>query len=209
MIDLDKEKIHVIRNAYSKELINFVSDYLFLKRKVVTKLTQDQEIPKSSPEWGLIEGDVQVSNTYAHYSDLCAEILLDRGVQIIKEKTGIEVTPTYSYLRIYKHGDALERHKDRYSCEISATLSIYKDKDWPIFADASGKENQDGKPIELEPGDLMLYKGEEIEHWRETFYGENHIQIFLHYNKKGSERAEQNKFDKREFLGLPSYYSKK
>jgi len=208
MIDVDKDKIHVIKNAYSKEVINFVRDYLFLKRKVVTKLMNDNQIPYCAEEWGSIKGDEQVEGTYSHYADLCAEILLDRGAKIIKEKTGMEVTPTYSYLRIYKHGDALERHKDRYSCEISATLNIYKDKNWPIFADTSGKENQDGKPIELEPGDLMLYKGEEIEHWRETFYGDDYIQIFLHYNRIGSERAKQNKFDKREFLGLPSYYRK-
>jgi len=207
MINLDKEKIHVIKNAYSKELIKFIAEYLFLKRKVATKLMQDSEIPRSAVEWGKWD-DHQAPNTYVHYADICAEILLERGSEIIKEKTGIEVTPTYSYLRIYKHGDALERHRDRHACEVSATLNIYKDKDWPIFADPSGKKNQDGIPIELEPGDLMLYKGEEIEHWRETFYGENHIQVFLHYNKKGSERAEKNKFDTREFLGLPDYYKR-
>lgn len=208
MIDLDKNKIHIIKNAYSKDLMTFLSEYLFLKRKVVTRLIKDNQIADCAEEWGKINGDPQVNETYSHYADLCAEILLERGVNIIKEKTGIEVTPTYSYLRIYKHGDSLERHKDRYSCEISATLNIYKDKDWPIFADPSGKENQDGTPIELEPGDLMLYKGEEIEHWREIFYGEDHIQVFLHYNKKGSERSEQNKFDTRDFLGLPTYYRK-
>jgi len=38
--------------------------------------------------------------------------------------------------------------------------------------------------------------------------GQNCCQVFLHYNKAGSLEAEQNKFDKRPFLGLPSWFKK-
>ena len=31
-------------------------------------------------------------------------------------------------------------------------------------------------------GDMIVYRGCEIEHWREKFEGNNHAQVFLHYN---------------------------
>ena len=36
----------------------------------------------------------------------------------------LKLNPTYSYARIYKTGDILHRHKDRFSCEISTTLNL-------------------------------------------------------------------------------------
>ena len=33
--------------------------------------------------------------------------------------TGLKLYPAYTYARIYKKGDELKRHKDRFSCEIS------------------------------------------------------------------------------------------
>jgi hypothetical protein len=54
---------------------------------------------------------------------------------------------------------------------------------------------------------MLIYKGMELEHWREPFEGEDCIQVFLHYNKISKE-AELNKFDKRPHLGLPSWFKK-
>ena len=36
-------------------------------------------------------------------------------------------------------------------------------------------------PINLKPGDGIVYKGCEAAHWRETFTGDYHAQCFLHY----------------------------
>ena len=91
---------------------------------------------------------------------------------------------------------------------------------WPIFL--SPKENvgipnekkgittvsnAKGVKVDLKPGDMLIYKGMELEHWRETFEGEDCIQVFLHYNKNSKE-AELNKFDKRPHLGLTSDFKK-
>ena len=47
------------------------------------------------------------------------------SVQPKMEKlTGLKLNPTYSYARIYKKGDVLNRHKDRFSCEISTTMNL-------------------------------------------------------------------------------------
>ena len=99
----------------------------------------------------------------------------------------------------------LARHKDRFSCEISTTLNLGGD-DWPIFVDPTGKEGQAGIEIVLKPGDMLIYSGCDLEHWREEFTGNTCGQVFLHYNKKGSKIAKKNEFDKRPFIGLPAWF---
>jgi hypothetical protein len=51
----------------------------------------------------------------------------------------LKLNPTYAYARIYKKGDILHRHKDRFSCEISTTLNLGGD-DWPIFIEKDPKK---------------------------------------------------------------------
>jgi len=63
-----------------------------------------------------------------------------------------------------------------------------------------------GKEIKLEPGDMLMYRGCELEHWRNAFEGENCGQVFLHYNDASSKDARLNKFDKRPMIGLPSWF---
>ena len=104
-------------------------------------------------------------------------------------------------------GDELKRHKDRYSCEISTTLNLGGD-DWPIFLEPSGKEGEDGIEVRLEAGDMLMYRGCELEHWREPFTGKDCGQVFLHYNDKNGKDAESNKYDGRPMIGLPSWYKR-
>ena len=61
--------------------------------------------------------------------------------------------------------------------------------------------------VDLKPGDMLVYKGMELEHWREAFEGDNCIQVFLHYNQV-SKKADINRFDTRPHLGLPAWFKK-
>ena len=54
---------------------------------------------------------------------------------------------------------------------------------------------------------MLVYKGMELEHWREAFEGDNCIQVFLHYNQV-SKKADINRFDTRPHLGLPAWFKK-
>ena len=65
-----------------------------------------------------------------------------------------------------------------------------------------------GIKISLKPGDMLIYSGCEVEHWREAFTGTNCAQAFLHYNQINSPRAMENRFDGRPFLGLPAWFKK-
>jgi hypothetical protein len=77
-------------------------------------------------------GDTQIPNTYSHYADPVMETLLVKMLPVMKQHTGLDLVPTYSYARAYKKGDTLHRHKDRPCCEISTTLNLGGDP-WPIL----------------------------------------------------------------------------
>ena len=125
----------------------------------------------------------------------------------MEEHTKLKLHPNYSYARIYKKGDVLHRHKDRFSCEISTTLHLGGNH-WPIYLEPSGKEGLKGVKVLLQPGDMLVYRGNELEHWREPFDGENCGQVFLHYNNSETKGSEENIFDGRPHLGLPSWFKR-
>ena len=199
-----KNKYSILRKAISKELANFTYAYFLNKRKVARFLF-DQKWLSPFTEYFGVWNDQQIPNTYSHYGDLVMETLLQRVKPVMEKHTKLKLSETYSYARIYKKGDVLHRHKDRYSCEISTTLNLGGDH-WPIYLDPTGRQGQAGIKIDLDPGDMLIYSGCDLEHWREEFTGDNCGQVFLHYNKKGSKMAKENEFDKRPFLCLPTFY---
>jgi len=146
-------------------------------------------------------GDPQVEKAFSAAAPVITETLLDVMTSILSETINCELYPTYSYLRIYMKGAELERHTDRPSCEVSATLPLSYDAPtiWPLYIESGNKVIG----VELEPGDALLYKGIEVPHWREAFEGERQVQVFLHYVKKNGKYSEF-KFDKRDHLGHQS-----
>ena len=203
MISFNKSKYVVIKKAISKELAVFCYNYFKLKRQTFNLLSnsnlKDQILIYDI--WGTYK-DTQVQNTYCHYSDLVMETLLLKCQPDMEKTTGLKLYPSYSYARIYKKGDELKRHKDRLSCEISTTLFLGGDE-WPIFLEPSGKKNKKGVKINLKIGDMLIYKGCKLEHWREIFEGNECAQVFLHYNTKKNIK---NLFDMRPNLGLPDVF---
>lgn len=98
-----------------------------------------------------------------------------------------QVLPTYTYARIYKNGEVLNRHRDRPACEISLTVHLGGDADWGISVQKpSGEE----ATLDLKQGDAMLYLGCVADHWRSTpFSGQNYSQVFLHYVRSNGPHA--------------------
>ena len=172
-----KNNYKVIRQVISKELTDFVYSYFLMKRNVARKMYDDRYISQSNYDYGRWNEE-QIPETYSHYADIAMETLLQNLQPKMEEETGLKLTPTYSYARIYKKGDILHRHKDRYSCEVSTTLNLGGD-DWPIYLEPSGEEGKEGIKVDMQPGDMLVYKGCDVEHWREEFTGENCGQVFL------------------------------
>ena len=194
----------IIKQAISQELAEFVYEYFLNKRTVARHLFDTRYISPFTEYWG-VWNDEQIPETYSHYADVAMETLLVKLKPLMEKESGLKLNETYSYARIYKKGDVLERHKDRYSCEVSTTLNIWGDE-WPIYLEPSGEEGKEGTKIILNQGDMLIYKGCDVEHWREAFEGENCGQVFLHYNDASDEKAEQNKYDGRPCLGLPAWF---
>jgi hypothetical protein len=212
-----KNKYLIIKEAISKDLAKFCYDYFIMKRTVAKTMFDTRYISQFTEYFG-VWNDQQVPGTYSHYSDIVMETLLLAVQPIMEKHTELKLIPTYSYARIYKKGDILHRHKDRFSCEISTTMHLGGDR-WSIYLEpdasqggidkktGSYKESKSkGVKIILEPGDMLVYRGNELEHWRDDFKGADCGQVFLHYNNKATKGSEVNKFDKRPHLGLPAWF---
>jgi hypothetical protein len=207
------KKYQVIRNALDPRLANFIFNYMMLQRDAVDWMMKNNKLNAYNPFIGRRD-DQQVPGAYSKYADWVMETLLVYMIPIMKAKTGLELVPTYSYTRLYEKGNILRRHKDRPSCEISTTLHLGGDE-WPIFLDPSGQTfvideykqiHKPGAPkgvkVNLKIGDMLIYSGCELEHWREPFEGNICSQVFLHYNHAKGPYAKTNLFDKRPMLGV-------
>lgn len=160
--------------------------------------------------------DKQAPGDYSQYGDLIFDTLLARKLSEMEFLTGKKLIPNYTYYRLYTTNTELVRHIDRPSCEISTTLCLgydvsnvdlnkYPDFDWPMFIGSkNGEKGTAGTPIHMKPGDMIIYRGCELEHWREPFIGKNHAQVFLHYNEYGGKYNIIN--DGRPVLGLPGNF---
>ena len=204
-----KDRYTIIRKAIDKDLALFLYNYLTIKKQVYDTCIKSRYISSYETLLGIYESDDgQVPNTYSCYSDIAIETLMLKCQPQMEKITGLKLHPAYTYARIYKKGDILKRHKDRFSCEISTTMNLGGD-DWPIYLEPSGKEGMKGIKVDLKPGDMLVYSGCELEHWREKFKGKECVQIFLHYNDKKTPKALDNIFDKRMHVGLPSWFKDK
>ena len=195
MNEFKDNKYKIVKNAISKELTNFIYKYFLLKRNAVSFYLNLNLIQKNHLFIGKYE-NIQVNNTYSEYSDFCMETLLNFLKPVLENETKLQLIETYSYARIYKKGDILKNHTDRNSCEISTTLNLGGEQ-WPIYL----RNNNNEIEIILNPSDMLIYRGCEIEHWRNKFEGNICAQVFLHYNDINGPFKLNNKYDNRPFLG--------
>lgn len=158
---------------------------------------------------GPSRGDSQVRQSHARYADPLMECLLEEAWPRIEALCGVELWPAYAYHRVYFPGAELPMHRDRPSCEISASICLgfeYVGVDsayrWPLRVEAGGRSAD----FASEPGALVLYEGCILEHGRAPFTageGSWHAQLFLHFVRRAGRFA-ICRFDGRPRLGLPA-----
>jgi hypothetical protein len=158
----DELKVLYVKNFVSKELCYFLTNVL-LRQSVLEPGHKDTQVPTAK-------------SVMDH--EVVFETLQERMWPAMEELLGEELIPTYSYARLYSNGDDLKPHIDRPACEISATVQLGRSHQyaWPIY--------MGGRRVDMAEGDAVIYKGCEIEHWRNVCDGPEEYysgQAFLHY----------------------------
>jgi hypothetical protein len=188
---MDTDGYIVLRNVIDNQTLDIL--------QVQSKLIEAQscfKINKTPDEYPF--GDKQCPQSFSSYSVLCYEALMLCLCPFIEKQVGKELSPTYSYMRIYYKNSILNKHTDRPSCEYSASVCISIDKKpWDIFF----KIREKNVCISLQPGDLIIYNGQKLEHWRDKYDGDEQIQAFLHYVDKNGKYSNLI-YDKRPFVGI-------
>lgn len=132
-----------------------------------------------------LPGDGQAENSHSAYNYIDFLELLCEKTPEVSKFLGETVLPTYSYARVYKEGSTLTPHQDRDACEISLTLNLSGDVDWPIYIK---KPNGEEVSLNLKSGDAMIYLGCDAEHWRNQFEGTQYVQLFMHYVRSRGDK---------------------
>jgi mRNA-degrading endonuclease YafQ of YafQ-DinJ toxin-antitoxin module len=205
----------VIKNFLPKDVSNILYSYTLKKvNKLAAKLEHPTDYKFHNDDWDgfrkcKVGDDNKESYYWNFYGDELTDTILEGSVNYVKDYTGIEIIPTYSFLRLYQYEDDLFKHIDRPSCEISATIclgynisnvdqNVYPNYIWPICINKNGET----LPIKLEIGDMLIYRGCDLEHWRPKFKGLNQAQTFLHFQEK-TDNNNSSLYDGRKNLGLP------
>ena len=167
----------LLRSAASSGMIHSLHRYM-LKFAAEQDATRDDQVP----------------GAISCYGDPVTEKLLEGLIPDMQLITGRALYPSYAYFRVYRNGDTLRRHRDRPACEFTLSLCIgYEGATvWPLYVEGSGGEFA----ADLEPGDGLVFKGLECEHWRDPFAGISASMAFLHYVDRNGPYSEW-RFDKR------------
>jgi hypothetical protein len=187
--DFNKNGYCVVRDVFDSFYVSFISQYALFDEMQNFSLESQRSV-------------VPGSNTHSKYVDPAMETVLLLLQEVVEQNTGTNLFPTYSYYRVYRNNDELLKHRDRESCEIAVTVAFdnsYKEYDsnfsWPIFIE----DNE----INLNPGDILIYKGFEKEHSRNKLIFPQEcwqVQAFLFYVQSEGKYKEW-KWDKRESIG--------
>jgi len=201
-----QEKYVVLRGFLNPETCKILYKYCCVKSKAMQhKMQRDPHLYHKN--WDGSFGDTTLDEAYAIYGDPMGDSILDLAGHDISACVGTALSANYSYWRVYYQDNELIKHTDRPSCEISTTLCLGYDTSnldddyvWPIYLQNPLKKTT--VEVKLEPGDLIVYKGCDLVHWRDPFKGINHAQLFCHYHDANGPHSNNLLLDGRPILGV-------
>jgi len=196
----------IISEAISKDVVGFIYNYFQVKRDAAKILLDTKNISPFDESWGSWK-DAQNPNTFSIYGDVAMDTLMIRILPLVQKITKMSLISTYSYATMCKHGEDSVRYNDSVASEIACIINLGGDN-WPIFLEHSEEKNKESIEVNLNPGDLLVYKVSLIEYWRNSFEGNDCGQVFCHYNNANSSQETVNKFDTRPSIGLPAWMKK-
>jgi len=173
----------VVRGLLSKETAEVIG--------IQMRLTAERDY-----EFGFNNLPDNVNDSFSLYSSPTTDAIIIYLKKKVEEETGKQLSPTYSFARQYYLENIMDRHTDRDACEYSVTLNLWNEKEpYPIYV-----RNLQGYDAEvyLEPGDAVIYKGCEVDHWRDINRHGRMVQVFLHYVDKNGPFASEAEFESNE-----------
>lgn len=162
----EKHRWVYLNDTVAKEDCKILTEHMFTLFEQ-GKTTKDDQCPLSDS----IYGDETLDK-------ICQEL-----AGPLSQQLGVQLLPTYTYARIYRTGEVLQRHSDRPSCEISGTMTLGLAENsniWPINF-AKDEDDLLGERLNIGVGDLVMYRGCELPHWRPKYKGEWQVQVFFHF----------------------------
>lgn len=170
---LDTQGAFICKDVVAKDVCNLITHVMLRKSQTEGK-----------------RGDAQIPNALTIIGhDLWLETVHEKIWPMLEIILGEELLPTYTYSRLYSNGDVLEKHTDRPACEISVTVQLGRSHHyaWPIYAG--------GQPFYLAEGDGVVYRGCDVEHWRDACSGPEGYysgQAFFHFVRKNGPHAQEH-----------------
>lgn len=194
-----KDRYVVLRNVIPKEIITFALDTW----KTIEAYPESQKVIFDEEKEPIPESPKSSYYTSEGGHTTPMGVAMHRWLhKELAKRIDMGLHQTYSYTRKYERGAYLRAHTDRPACEVSATLCLgYQSDDgkpWKIWLDNTKnwvdigtdfnatqgipiRRRKNAICVDLEVGDLLLYQGPNVVHWRDTFIGDYSYHMFLHY----------------------------
>jgi hypothetical protein len=208
--NVDKGDLKIIRNFINPLYIKLLQTYFDLKYKSIHHYEEE----KLYHTLRLDQGDV--ADSLGFYGDMLTETISELYRPEISRELELDLSPTYTYARIYEKGRILVPHIDRPACEISMScpITISDNTESTIYISnyrhtgrfelsiEDVKRRGDYTRVDLQPGDVVIYSGCNRLHWREPIESEYIIQFFMHYVITGGINYDCV-YDHRPYIGFP------
>jgi hypothetical protein len=146
-------------------------------------------------------GDEEWPLRYFAGNDLIGRFYHEQMTSLISNVIGESVYPTFTFFASYRPGAILPPHRDREECEFSISLLLdfipepADECPWPIFVESPKHSNQ-SIPVHLGIGDLLLYRGRELRHYRNAFQEGEASTTWLFFYEPTANQTEINPSDK-------------
>jgi hypothetical protein len=209
-LNFKKDGFQVIRNLFDPEYIKVLQTYFDLKYRLIQYYEEEKKLRST------YIANKDVSNSFYFYADTLTETTSLLYGPVLCHLLGLNLSPTYTYTRIYEKTGILLPHIDRPACEVSLTCPITisdnrastifisnyvaTDKKYTLTLEEV-KSRGDYTQVDLMPGDALVYSGCDRVHWRESLESEYLIQFFMHYITTDGKNASQV-FDGRPYMGF-------
>ena len=202
-----EDNFEIVRRAVDLEALQILTYQVHQYKNWCYALTKTNKNEKFAFKDCMVENSFTMNNIL--FKDVANGSFIFEGLlqfihPIVQKVVGIELLPAYACARIYYPGAVMAKHLDRQSCEYSATMCIDRKGDgWPIWVETKDRKSL---PIYQKPGDMVVYKGTEVPHWRNVYTeGTEQLQVFLHFVDANGPYKDYA-YDGRTGLGLnPGY----